>query len=94
MFSTRKNYLPSGEIYKDGKTGKYFIESKAEHSKKGLVTVTNSKNNPETDWAYKEYGLVLYDTIKELMDDLYEVAKKRHVDSIYKDITYSKGIKV
>ena len=94
MFSTRVNYLPKGEIRKDSKTGKYFIHDNAKHFRDGLVTVYNSPSEPETEWAYVGYGLVLYETIEELMDDLYEVAKKEHLKSIHKSITYSKGIKV
>ena len=94
MFSMRQNYLPSGEIYKDSKTGKYFIHNNAEHFKDGLVTVYNSPSEPETEWNYVGYGLVYYDTIEKLLDDLYEVAKRRHLKSIHRDITYNKGIKV
>ena len=90
----RRNYLPSGEIYKDSKTGKYFIHDNAGHFKDGLATVCNSPGEPETEWAYVGYGLVLYDTIEELMDDLYKVAKSRHLKSIHKSITYDKWIKV
>ena len=90
----RTNYLPKGNIYKKSENGKYFIVGNGGPFRDGLVRVLDDTGEPEIEWAYDGYGLVYYDTIDELLNDLYRVAAKRHTQQLHRDITYSKGIKV
>ena len=89
MFSTRVNYLPKGEIRKDSKTGKYFMEDNSSSFSRSFVQYEDG-----TFGMNVVHSPTKFDTVDELLSAMYSYAFKEHSEKIHKDITYSKGIKV
>lgn len=94
----RHNYLPKGKIYKCSSRNKYFFTNGSSDSFSRKYLYAGSKNMAKQGGYFRVDMLytvrTYYDSIEDLMTDLYEYAYERHVKDLHNSITHSKGIKV
>ena len=83
----RKNYVPKGDIYKCAKTGKYFFRGRGdlpdvlcfESGKYRLLPLSKA---------------VMFNSIEEVVETLYQIACEEHKEQIFEDLEYSGSISV